>query len=318
MIEQLKEMILPFRIMNIVDNLTPNNIQSFLFHGEQGVGKSLTARLLSEKLKMPTINLDLSAKGGRGVDSLEDIRVFIDQKTTLRKIIIINEVDNLSSKALETLKNLMDEYCVPDNNKAVFLLTTNHINKLENAISTSRCEAINFNIKTDEKKEIYQKSTLACYDMLKKTGIEIDDHIKDSIKVLLTNTLPDYRAMTNTLELAINIHKEGGKLELNFSGFSSPTIVAREMLNFFKKKDFKGFIPWYKSNVTFKHKEAIDKFLCMAETSKDLHSNEDIYNKNMSLIYFHASVYIHRIDTGHTPDIHLISFLGSIIGGTNG
>ncbi|MGK3946659.1 AAA family ATPase, partial [Streptomyces caeruleatus] len=80
------------------------------------------------------INLDLSAKGGRGVDSLEDIRVFIDQKTTLRKIIIINEVDNLSSKALETLKNLMDEYCVPDNNKAVFLLTTNHINKLENAI----------------------------------------------------------------------------------------------------------------------------------------------------------------------------------------
>ncbi|MGK3945360.1 hypothetical protein ABK046_44335, partial [Streptomyces caeruleatus] len=61
-----------------------------------------------------------------------------------------------------------------------------------------------------------------------------------------------------------------------------------------------------------------DKFLCMAETSKDLHSNEDIYNKNMSLIYFHASVYIHRIDTGHTPDIHLISFLGSIIGGTNG
>jgi replication-associated recombination protein RarA len=130
MIEQLKDMILPFRIMNIVDNLTANNIQSFLFHGEQGVGKSLTARLLSEKLKMPTLNLDLSTKGGRGVDSLEDIRIFIDQKTTLRKIIIINEVDNLSSKALETLKNLMDEYCVPDNNRAVFLLTTNHINNI--------------------------------------------------------------------------------------------------------------------------------------------------------------------------------------------
>lgn len=323
----LEDMFLPSRIYNILSNFDQDTLPNLLLSGKQGLGKTLVCEILSKKLGMSTLFVDLSDKESRSVDFTSVIEEHILKKSNKRKIIIINEVDNISGKFMDVLKNFMDNYATKTNNRASFLLTTNNPHKVETPIGESRCVHINFNpskAKTINKKnalisemdELRAKVGLYIKKLFSENNIDITDDIKSEITLLLDNTLPDFRSFHTVLEIALNVFSRTGKLELNFSGLSNPNSVADKMLECYHSKDvdlkFLEFITWYKGNVTTKHLEAMEIFV---DRCQELYTKNAISKDDFSTIYFWYAEAVYKMNTGYANDIFLIQFFNCVVNG---
>lgn len=306
-IKNFDDLILPNRITNVINSITSDNIKNYLFSGDKGLGKSSVCDLIVKKLGLPNHYIDLSTEEGRSVGYTEKLEHFIQQKTlkpNTKKIVVIDEVDNISSKFMSVLKKFMDEY----KDKVVFLLTTNYPNKVELPVGESRCLPLNFNPTQEEKIEVRGKVGRKITAILEAKNIVIDDPLKKSLKKLLDVTLPDFRNLWNILDTALNVYDNTGKLELDFTGLSSPSVVAEKMYEcFFNTQEelkFLDFFTFYKKNAVSNPVKVIEGFIDLVYHTKDIH--HDI----LQTIVVIASEFISRMYGSHNDSIHLTAFLG--------
>ena len=138
----------------------PKQLPSFIFYSvTPGTGKTSLAKAIVNEMNCDYIMINSS--DDRTMEVVRDrIKEFCMTKSTkegLKRIVIMDEADSMTTLAQNALRTLMETYA----NNASFIFTCNNMSKIIYPIH-SRCICINFN--NPEKEEIYQHIKSICDD----------------------------------------------------------------------------------------------------------------------------------------------------------
>ncbi|EGQ9468268.1 AAA family ATPase [Vibrio parahaemolyticus] len=123
-------------------------LNNLIFHSEMnGTGKTSAARMIAEKWSKSVFSefteqkeAILEYKGSQfGTGDVSGLEKTLSMNG--KRVIIINEVDRMSTQALTNLSETIDEFTKTDSN--TFIMTTNKFDRLP-SILTSRCQEIDF------------------------------------------------------------------------------------------------------------------------------------------------------------------------------
>lgn len=130
----------------ITDMVELERLNHLILFGPYGTGKTTVAKLIPNTIFGKTDSVDckfISADSNSSVADIRDLKPFIGNYCFEEmdiKFIIIDEVNGLSVRAQQALRGAMN---FADDNNVYFIMTTNHIEKLDGGLK-SRCELIKF------------------------------------------------------------------------------------------------------------------------------------------------------------------------------
>ena len=141
----------------ILDDITRVKMENFLnkeelshmiITGHPGTGKTSTILCLARQIYKEDYKeavIEYNASDNRGLETINNSIIYFCKKKVktmndLPKLVILDEADNITKKAQNTLCNLMEIY----NKNVKFVLTCNDYNKLVEGIQT-RCLIIRYN-----------------------------------------------------------------------------------------------------------------------------------------------------------------------------
>lgn len=179
-------------IKSLIEMVKTRRIPHLLFAGPPGCGKTSTAYAFANEIEFPIVELNASDER-----KIEDVRTRIKPLafTTGRRIILLDEADQLSHDAQHALRRII-ENC---NSDVRFILTCNQARKLIDAIK-SRCATFYFD-KLEDKDVLRVILTV-----LKKElpNFKLTPEVRNGLLELVTYTDGDLRKALNTLETIIN------------------------------------------------------------------------------------------------------------------
>ena len=190
----LDECILPERIKKPLEKLIKRGqLGHLIFYGKPGNGKTSTAMALIKELKSENVYI-VNASLNNSADFISKaLAHFGTGIYDGRRIIILEEADNLTENAQKILKKpLEDMAAVYD---VIFCL--NDFDKIDNAIK-SRCNSFCFDIKKEEEDKIKKLVIKRFLNISKKEKISIK---KSDIEEIYADNNGDIRAMLKKLEL---------------------------------------------------------------------------------------------------------------------
>ena len=218
--QSLKELIVPQRIRTIFEN---GVVQSMLFHGTAGIGKTSAAKALCKQFGHNTLYLNMSET--TGVDTIrETIMEFAMNQSILHydnpiKVVIMDEMDGMSQQAYAALRATMEK-CAKNTR---FIGTCNYIQKIPEPIQ-SRFQLIDFNFTNDEVKEIRMGQYKRIMEISKKEGLNMD---KTAAIKMVQTYFPDCRSMVNHLQR----YKLEGKTDIKEEDVKSIESEYEELYN---------------------------------------------------------------------------------------
>ena len=115
-------------------DLDGNEISNMIITGHPGTGKTSTIKCLAKDIFKEDYKecvIELNASDNRGLETINNsiihfCRKKVSTKYNIPKLIILDEADNITKKAQNTLTNLMERY----NSTTKFAFTCNDYNKL--------------------------------------------------------------------------------------------------------------------------------------------------------------------------------------------
>jgi DNA polymerase III delta prime subunit len=207
-------------------------IPNLILSGTSGVGKTTVARAMCEETGADYILINGSLESG-----IDTLRVKIMNYATSvsftggRKVIIVDEADNLSAAAQLGFRGVIEE--VSEN--CTFIFTCNQVNRIIDAIH-SRCAVINFKLSGEDKSEMAKQ-----FLQLLKT-ILAAQHVQYDMKVLIELIMkhfPDYRRTINELQrYAVNGNIDVGILS------QLGDVQITELVKALKAKNFGTIRQW--------------------------------------------------------------------------
>jgi len=184
------------KIRNIIDD---NNIPNIIMSGDPGIGKTTTVKYMANALygkNVPECVLELNASDDRGVNIVgEKITDFCKKSIPLSskvklKLIILDEADNITSKAQYLINKKMEEY----HSTTRFAFTCNKSSDIIEAIQ-SKC--IIFRYVRLSKLKVIDKLKIICG----KENVNFTDDALNEISII---TNGDLRAAINLLQMVHN------------------------------------------------------------------------------------------------------------------
>lgn len=171
---------------------------NYIFHGHFGTGKTSLARILIGKYSRDTPYLELNSSYFTSIDVLrseiDDFCKFTPMMSSESSIkwVFLDEFDRTSAQFQDAFKAFIEKY-----KNVRFILTTNHINKIDGGIK-SRIPQINFdclNIEEERflKQEIFKKIRDV---ILPSEGVEIK---KDDLIQIINKNFPDFRSIIESV-----------------------------------------------------------------------------------------------------------------------
>ena len=178
----------------IVNFIEKKEISNMIMTGHPGTGKTSTIKCLAKDIFKDDYKecvIELNASDNRGLETINNsiihfCRKKVTTKNNIPKLIILDEADNITKKAQNTLTNLMERY----NSTTKFAFTCNDYNKLVEGIQ-SRCIILKYNSITNAD----MKSKLI--NICNKENIEYDD---EGIESIIFIAQGDVRYAINCLE----------------------------------------------------------------------------------------------------------------------
>ena len=190
------------RIKNIIDN---KNMPNIIFTGMPGIGKTSTVLCIAKNILGKYFEggvLELNASDERGVKPVhETIEYFCKKKISFHdgsnknkyahhKIVILDEADNMTKKALQSINNLMELY----KDSTRFAFTCNSSFDIIESIQ-SRCMIIRYERLSNE--QIAKRLIQIC-------DAEKVSYTKDGINSIVITSQGDLRQAINNLQLIYN------------------------------------------------------------------------------------------------------------------
>ena len=207
----IAECILPQHIKKVYNEyLDKKEIQHLLLSGQQGIGKTSSARALCNELETDVLFINGSEESG--IDVLRTtIRDYASTVSLMgnKKVVIIDEADYLNQNSTQpALRAFMEEFA----NTCKFILTCNYKNRILPAIH-SRCNEINFNIPVEEIPSLKATFLKKIVYILKTENITFDIKV---VARLIEKFFPDFRKTLNELQkYSLSGHIDSGILIKN-------------------------------------------------------------------------------------------------------
>jgi len=176
------------------DIIKRNDSNNLLLHGSPGIGKTTLARIISKSVDADVLVQNCSVDGS--IDAVkssvtEFCEVILDKQ---RKIVILDEADQMSQQAQMALRNPISNYS--GSGKSIsFILTANYIDKIIPAIQ-SRCVCLS---PTYTDKDIMKR----VIDILKAEGVKFtkEDLTKFLSSVVKAKPTRDIRSIIENLQM---------------------------------------------------------------------------------------------------------------------
>jgi DNA polymerase III gamma/tau subunit len=231
---RVQDCVIPdYRKIELQEMLEQNDIPSLLLSGHSGTGKTTIAKAICDEMKCDSIMLNGSDIGLDFYKFKHAVQSFASTVGLYggKKIIIVDESDNMSSSSMKFLRGAMEEY----NMNCRFIFTCNYPNKIIPSIH-SRCATYDFNIPKDQIDIIKsQFIDLAC-TILDKENIT---HANGVVEQMMEKHFPDFRRILNELQK----HSSAGEInELIFIKNSDKSIDL--LFETLEQNSFDGVRHW--------------------------------------------------------------------------
>ena len=304
---KIEDIILEENIKIEIDRIIQNkNIPNMILTGIPGIGKTTTLLCIARKLYGKYMNdtvLELNASDERGIKLINsgELNNFCNQKLPYssseqqnyanHKLIIFDEADNMTEKALPIISILMDKF----HNSTRFVFTCNTSSKIIESIQ-SRCKIIRY-IRLSNDKVSNRLETI-----LKLEKVKYHKKALDEVAQLSGG---DMRLGINLLQLVSDRFKNVTIDNIEILCETPPHNVINDIL-VLVKKDVKKAL-----KRTFELKESgysiNDIFIGFFNYFKSVHNtNDESYKMNIILI---ISEYMYNVLKYSDTDINLTSFI---------
>lgn len=212
-------------------------VPNLILSGGPGVGKTTVAKALCHELDADMMFMNASSE--RGIDEVRNRMFGFASTTSLtrkRKILILDEADNLTPDAQKALRAAIEEL----QNNCSFLMTCNYKNKLIPALH-SRCSVIDFNIEKKDRPKMAAAFFGRVCTILDDNLITYD---KKVVAKFIEKYFPDYRRTLNELQtLASDGIIDSGSLS------AASSVGTKELIPLLKDKNFGEVRKWTLDNL---------------------------------------------------------------------
>jgi len=208
-------------------------VPNLLLAGGAGSGKTTVAKAICNELDLDYIFINASRE--RGIDEVRGKIMSYASALSFegkRKVIILDEADQLTPDAQLALRASMEEFA----NNCSFILTCNFKNKLVEPLH-SRCAVKEFRIPREEKPELIAQIFKRITQILELESVKFDGKVLASIVV---KYYPDIRRTLNELQGFSNINGEINEGVLAFAG----ELNTNKLYKALKEKSFNGVREW--------------------------------------------------------------------------
>jgi len=211
-------------------------VPNLLLAGTAGVGKTTVARAMCEEIGCDYIMINGS--DDRGISTIQNqVKNYATSMSLSggRKVVILDEADNLTADAQKALRGMMEEVSL----NCSFIFTCNFKNKILDAIH-SRCTVVDFRPNGSKVKMAAAFFKRVEY-ILKEENVEYD---KEVVAGLITKHFPDNRRILNELQR----YSAGGVIDKGILSAVSD-IQLGELTKALQNKDFASARKWVINNL---------------------------------------------------------------------
>lgn len=203
---KIEDVIIPNRMKETFKRLIERKeVPILLFHGSPGNGKTTLARVFAEEIGASYIFINASDE--RGIGTIKDrVAGFAATQSIIKnvkKIVILDEMDNMTPDAMLMLRGFIEKYSV----NCRFIFTANYRNKFPHAI-LSRSQEYEFLWNKEENKDLKKQLFKRILFILKNENIEIDKSGKKALVELIKKYFPDMRKILNEISKYADLNEK--------------------------------------------------------------------------------------------------------------
>ena len=234
---KVEDCILPDSIKKTFQEyVTRKEVPNLLLSGTAGVGKTTIAKALCEEVGSDYIVINGS--DDRGIATVQmTVKNFATSVslTGTRKVIILDEADNLTTDAQKALRGIIEEVSI----NCSFIFTCNFKNRILDAIH-SRCAVIDFKVNGSKQKLAAQFFKRVEW-ILEQEGITYE---KEVVAAIITKYFPDGRRILNELQR----YSASGTIDKGILG-AVADVQLGDLVKALKEKDFAAARKWVTNNL---------------------------------------------------------------------
>ena len=234
---KVEDCILPEQIKKTFQEyVNRKEVPNLLLSGTAGVGKTTVAKALCEEVGSDYIVINGS--DDRGIQTIQTtVKNFATSMslTGARKVIILDEADNLTTDAQKALRGMMEEVSI----NCSFIFTCNFKNRILDAIH-SRCAVVDFKV-NGQKAKLAAQFFKRVEWILEQEGVSYD---KEVVAAVITKYFPDGRRILNELQR----YSASGTIDKGILG-SVADIQLGELVKSLREKDFSSARKWVTNNL---------------------------------------------------------------------
>ena len=235
--KKVEDCILPESIKTTFQEyVNRKEIPNLLLSGTAGVGKTTIAKSLCEEVGCDYIVINGSSERGIGVMQSQVMNYATSMSLSGgRKVVILDEADNLTPDAQKALRGMIEEVAV----NCSFIFTCNFKSKILDAIH-SRCTVIDFKINGSKPKLAAQFFKRVEW-ILEQEGVKYD---KQVVAAVITKHFPDNRRVLNELQR----YSISGTIDKGILA-SVADVQLGDLIKALKEKDFSSVRKWVTNNL---------------------------------------------------------------------